>query len=306
MVLSGCTYMNIEDLEKLRKKAKNIKVMGLVLSVIIAFTLFRGEYSLLFSLITIMIGITITNIISSKSTKQFNLAFKEVFVLKYLKSIFSDLIYEPEKGLDASIIKNTEMIYMGDRYSSNDYISGKYKGISVVQADVHIEEKRESNDSDGHSTTMWVTLFKGRWMVFDFNKKFKANIQVIEKEFEYARTFNRNFTLPYHSVSMEDQVFNENFRVYAQDEHEAFYILTPSFMEKIKTLSNRISGKIMLCFVDNKLHIAIQNNKYSLEHSVFQKINEGEIIQEISKDIKLITDFVDELDLDNDLFRKEV
>jgi hypothetical protein len=54
------------------------------------------------------------------------------------------------------------------------------------------------------------------------------------------------------------------------------------------------------------LHVGIQNNKDSFEHSIFTKINENKVIEEISKDIKLITSFVDELDLDNDLFRKEV
>ena len=34
--------------------------------------------------------------------------------------------------------------------------------------------------------------------------------------------------------------------------------------------------------------------------------DENKVTEEISKDIKLITSFVDELDLDNDLFRKEV
>lgn len=298
--------MSIEELEKIRKKARNIKLIGLVLSILIAFTLFRGKNSLLFSLITIMIGIAITTIISSAPTKKFTLAFKDTFVLKSLKSVFNDLIYEPEKGLDESIIINTGMMYMGDRYSSNDYISGKYKGIGVVQADVHIEEKYESTDSDGHSTTTWVTIFRGRWMIFDFNKNFRSNVQVSQKGFGNSKISNWGSKIKYNNVVMEDQVFNNDFRVYAQDEHDAFYILTPSLMEKIKTLSDNTSGKLLLCFIDNKLHVGIQNNKDSFEHSVFQKINEGEIIQEISKDIKLITDFVDELDLDNDLFRKEV
>ena len=77
-------------------------------------------------------------------------------------------------------------------------------------------------------------------------------------------------------------------------------------MEKIKTLTTNINGKVLFCFIDNKLHVGLQNNKDSCEHSVFKKIDEKQIIENISKDIKLITNFVDELDLDNDLFRKEV
>ena len=77
-------------------------------------------------------------------------------------------------------------------------------------------------------------------------------------------------------------------------------------MEKIKKLTSNISGSLLFCFIDNKLHIGIQNNKDSFEHSIFTKINAEEVTKEISQDIKLITNFVDELNLDNDLFRREV
>jgi len=62
----------------------------------------------------------------------------------------------------------------------------------------------------------------------------------------------------------------------------------------------------MFCFVGNRLHIAIDNNEDSFECNVFKVINEQEIEADIIKDIKVITDFVNELSLDNDLFRKEV
>ena len=77
-------------------------------------------------------------------------------------------------------------------------------------------------------------------------------------------------------------------------------------MEKIKKLTDNVSGKLIFCFIDNKLHIGIQNNKDSFEHGIFTKINEEKVINEISQDIKLITNFVDELNLDNDLFRRKV
>ena len=260
----------------------------------------------LYSIILIIIGTIITQIISIKPRKKFVLAFKETFVLKSLKTIFTDLIYEPEKGLDESIIRDTKMMYMGDRYSSNDYISGKYKNINVIQADVHIEEEHTSTDSDGNTTTTWITIFKGRWMIFDFNKYFKANIQISQKGFGNSKLSNWGSKIKYKKVMMEDQEFNNSFKTYAQDEHEAFYILTPSLMEKIKKLTNNISGKLLFCFIDNKLHIGLQNNKDSFEHGIFTRIDEEKVTNEISQDIKLITNFIDELSLDNDLFRREV
>ncbi|MBE6152801.1 MAG: DUF3137 domain-containing protein [Firmicutes bacterium] len=298
--------MDIEELEKLRIKAKKIVLIGGFCSIIFGIFLFYITKLFPTLFIGVVVGIIITLIISSKPSKMFTMAFKEKFVLKSLKNIFTDLKYQPEIGIDESTIRDTQMMDMGDRYSSNDYISAKYKNIAVIQSDVHIEEKHETRDSDGNKRTTWVTIFRGRWMIFDFNKNFKANIQVSQKGFGNSRINNWGNKLKYKKIMMEDQVFNNQFRIYAQNEHDAFYVLTPSLMEKIKSLTNTINGKILLCFIDNKLHVGIQNNKDSFEHSIFKKINEDKVIEEISKDIKLITNFVDELDLDNDLFRKEV
>ncbi len=83
-------------------------------------------------------------------------------------------------------------------------------------------------------------------------------------------------------------------------------ILTPHTMESIKNLKKNIDGTILLCFIDNKLHVGLQNGKDSFEASIWKKINEEEINQKLDIEIKEITNFIDELKLDNDLFRKEV
>lgn len=298
--------MSVEEVEKLRKKARNILLIGLFINIVIAVVLFYLVRMPFLSFLTFFVGIFIINFILKKPARNFILAFKEAFVLKSLKSVFTDLDYKPEKGLNESIIMNTGMMKMGDRYTSNDYVSGKYKNINVVQADVHIEDERQYTDSDGNTTTYWVTLFRGRWMIFDFNKKFKANIQVRHKSFENSKLGNWWDDVKYQKVMMEDQEFNNTFKIYAQNEHDAFYILTPALMEKIKKLTASVSGKLLFCFIDNKLHVGLQNNKDSFEHGFLIKINEEKVMDEISKDIKLITNFVDELSLDNDLFRREV
>ena len=297
--------MSIEELEILRKKARNIVLTTIGISLTISIVLVISFKTPAFIFI-FFVGMVLSSIFSAKPSRKFMLAYKETFVLKSLNSIFDGLEYHPEKGLPGEIISNTGMMNMGDRYSSNDYISGKYKNINVVQADVHIEEEHESTDSDGHTTTTWVTIFRGRWMIFDFNKKFKANIQVCEKGFGNNRLYRGRDELKYQKVMMEDQEFNNKFKIYAQSDLEAFYVLTPSLMEKIKKLENSIKGSLLFCFVDNKLHIGLYNNSDSFEHSIFSKIDEQQVIKNISSDIKMITDFIDELNLDNDLFRREV
>lgn len=266
----------------------------------IQFILMISFFELVFSIIITLI---VKSIVNGKDIETFNKNYKNIFVLKALKNNFDDIVYSPDKGFAERYVDEVGMLDTGDRYHSNDFISGAYKGIKFEQADVHIEEKHEEKDEDGRTRTVWETLFRGRLMVFDFNKRFKANIQVSSRYFDAeSLPWGKKFT----RVKMEDLEFNKNFCVYAQSEHEAFYILTPHFMEKLKEVTNKLNCGVMFCFVDNRLHIAIDNNEDSFECNVFKVINEQEIEANIIKDIKVITDFVDELSLDNDLFRKEV
>ena len=106
-------------------------------------------------------------------------------------------------------------------------------------------------------------------------------------------------------IETEDVEFNNSFNIYAQNEHEAFYILTPSFMEKLKKIDKKIqSAGIRFLFNNNKLHIGINNSDDAFEFDELEEINEQEIETNMENDIRLIMDLIDELDLTNDLFKK--
>ena len=309
--------MNVEELKQLQsqiiKKNKICNIVGLLLFLIalaiylsiaipkktdIYLMIIISFIELIFCLIIVMY---IKSKANDKDIEKFYKEFKNVFVLKSLNNIFTDIKYYPEKGFSKNFIKNIGMLYTGDSYNSNDYISGKYKDIAFEQSDIHIEEKYIEEDADGEKEEVWKTIFLGRLMIFDFNKPFKTNIQVASYRFEaeslpWSKKFSR--------VEMEDAEFNNTFNVYAESEHEAFYVLTPHFMEKIKEITKKLNCGIMFCFVDNKLHIAVDNEEDSFEYNVFEPIDEIKIETEITNDIKLITDFIDELNLDNELFKK--
>lgn len=154
--------MNKEQLENLRKKARNIYLYGYLITLIICIILGLYTKSIFPTFIVLMIGIVLTTLFAVKPTDAFTKAYKELFVLKSLQSIFTDLVYEPEKGIDEDKIRETKMLYMGDSFTSNDYISGKYKNINVVASDIHIEEERQRTDSEGNTETYWVTIFLGK------------------------------------------------------------------------------------------------------------------------------------------------
>lgn len=311
--------MSIDELKALQDKVikKNKKTDTITYTIIsiviiitfILFLLFKIEIGFLFTIMILEFSIFMIILIFTKITanssdiETFNKEFKKIFVLRSLQHHFDYLVYKPEKGFTEESINRIGMLDTGDRFHSNDYISGKYKDINFEQSDIHIEERHEEEDEDGNKKVVWETIFKGRFMIFDFNKKFKSNVQVVSSWFD-ARSFP--WGKKFLRVKMEDAEFNNMFSIYSETEHDAFYILTPHFMEKIKNIYKELKCGIMFGFIDNRLYVAIDNHNDSFEYSIFKKIDEEEIEKNILKDIKLITDFVDELDLDNDLFKMEV
>lgn len=311
--------MSIKELKLLqsniiRKNKKYNLVGGIIIGVLIGISIFAiliYKIELYFGLVIAFIELVfsaiiftiIKNVATGEDIKTFYKSFKNIFVLKSLQHFFGNIDYKPEEGFSKEYIETIGMLDTGDRYYSNDYISGVYKDIKFEQSDIHIEEMHEEEDSDGNKREVWEITFMGRLMVFDFNKSFKANIQVVSLGFR-ANTlpWGKNFS----RIKMEDIEFNKEFVVYAESEHEAFYILTPHFMEKLKETATKLNCGIMFAFVDNRLHIAINNGEDSFEYNVFKPINEQEIEANITKDIKIITDFVDELNLENNLFKKEI
>ncbi len=254
----------------------------------------------------IIIGFIVIELLTKKDAKkrnssyaEYNRLFKEVYVAETLKKTFDNLVYDSNKGLDEEVLKATHMIYTGDIYSSNDYAEGTYKNVRFRQADVHIEEEREETDKDGNTRTYYVTIFYGKWMIFDFNKNFKSNILI---EPGIARKYGS--VLPkFKCVETESEEFNKHFFIQADDLHDAFYILTPQFMEEVLVLNAKNKKDLTMCFYNNQLFIGLDNGKDSFELDLKNNKSEQEIIDDIYNDIKTITQFIDGLQLDNQLFK---
>lgn len=299
----------LEELERLRKKVWIKTIISFLLGTILGAYIIFSSISSINSVISVIVfiiiyvavpGILLTKLFTRKNVKEYKKIYKKNITRETLKSFFTDVNYSPGSGLPISVISSTKMMKTGNRYHSNDLISGKYKGVKFKCADVHIEEKYVDKDGEEHYTT----LFKGQWFVFDFNKKFKANIQICEKSFSGAKRGNWFSDEVYKKVKMEDVEFNKMFKVYAENELDAFYVLTPNTMNKIKKLNNELRGNLLFCLINSKMHIGLHNGNDLFEPNVYRKINIEEDKQRILNDIKKITKFVDVLDLDNDLFKR--
>lgn len=296
------------QLEALRKKAAvaliciiagSIAALLISLVAVIPYTFNAAFFiSMVLGIIT---GILISKITGyGKKTKAYRAYFKSLLVEGPFRKVFDEVSYHSDFGFSQEQIKETAMMLLGNRFYSNDLLRGSYKGVRFERADVDIKN-RVSTGKSSHT----VTYFNGRWLIFDFNKDFHFDLQIIGKGFQYYRHNNSIFVKEEnrrHKIELEDIYFNENFDVYAQDDHEAFYILTPQFMAVLKHMYEHIDGDIMLGFVDNRLHVAINTKKDALEPPIFQSVYSSETNQDIQHEIEAITNIIDSLNLDRNLY----
>ena len=233
-----------------------------------------------------------------KKAKEFKTRYKKMFVEGPFQEAFGKVYCDLKNGIGKDIIDATDLIRLGNRYYTNDYIKGSYKNVEFERADIKIQ-----HHSSNGKTSSTVTFFNGRWLILEFNKNFHFDLQIIGKGFSYTQKNNSFFTSEKHrrrKVEMEDISFNELFNVYAQDEHEAFYILTPQFMDTLKGMYNTMDGNFMLGFIDNKLHVAIHTKTDAMEPSLFRSVKDN--LGEVQREIDIIMYIIDGLNLDRELY----
>ena len=288
-----------ETLEQMRLRARNGTLLGIVL-IAVGFLLFLPMPFVGFPM---FVGGIIAGIVADRTVvKPYKAAYKEMMVRGLLSEKIDHLHFDPDGGIDKDVVESTDMMQLGNRYHTNDLIEGSYNGVRFSQSDILIQHHTSSGKSS-HTTT----YLKGRWLVFDFNKRFLCDLQVRDRHFSYAKKSGGWFSEreKTEKLETESEAFNRIFKVYAANDSEAFYILTPHFMEALMRAREQADGEVLFCFVDKKLHVAVNNHSDGFEPPVWSPIDQAAAREAILSDLRLITDLIDTLNLDERLFMGE-
>lgn len=299
--------MTFSDVEKAReayhkktKKGWRYTAIATIIAAALGCIFFpvTGLFSIIpvcfFAFFALIIGIIIIALTTREEAEAYRKSYKSYFVEQNLRKIFTNLSYDHQEGLDKSLLRQTGMVNTGDAYVSNDLTVARYRTTKFIQADATIQEAH--TDSDGNTT--YTIIFRGRFMFFEFPKKFDYKLELIGKKFysylipkKDAKTGRKM-----QKISTESTDFNRNFKIYGQDGFESFYLLDPAMIDKIDRLAARYGYKVLLGFIDNTLLVALDDGKDSFEPPKANKpIDESAELAKINNDIRVITDFVDEI-----------
>lgn len=306
-------YPSINELEETRKKiVSQLKFyggMGIVAFAIVA--LWMGKnFGLLHPLsIALVIGFIILASITYRfMTNGYAKDFKAKIITPMIGAIDPHLLYNPDFMVSQHLFERSELFkHSIDRYSGNDYVKGSIEGVSLEFSDIHAEY--QTRDSKGR--TQWHTLFRGLFLVAEFNKHFKAKTVILPDHAE--KSFGSliggwlqsiNFTRE-GLIRMDDPEFEKHFVVYGSDQIEARYILSHSMMKRILDFQRRVSHPLFISFVHNHIHVGIGTGKDLFEPAVFTSLLDYKQAMEYVNTLQNTIGLVEELKLNEKLWSKE-
>ena len=276
-----------------------VGVSGVILSIVIEIK-YEIEFFSLGMMISVAVCVLFYLVFVNKKEKAYKGYFKREFVSSVIKGCVSDAVYVPNRGFSKDMVQESGLIQLGNIFRSEDYVKGTHNNVAFERSDMLIQQRT----SNGKSSST-VTYLKGRWMIFESNKSFDADLQIVQKGYSYAKKKKSIFTKKEerrHIIQTEDEEFNKEFTCLCQNDAEAFYLLTPGVMQGIMKLEQELDGKLVIGFVHNQIHVIVHTNKDSFEPSIWRKIDFQKVAEAAQKEIHVITSFVEGLKLERKIF----
>ena len=198
-----------------------------------------------------------------------------------------DFRWRPQKTVDYGLFVNAGVApQKWFKAESDDIFTGKHNGVSIEIAEVAYY-KRTSRGTE--------TEFRGVCVILDMNKEFHGHTLVTSDTNLHLSPINGLK----HTI-LEDSRFEKIFDVFTNDEVEARYLLTPSFMERIVKIRRTFgAAKILCAFYMDKLFISIETgvDMFSLGNLAVPADDYKQLYR-MYTEISSVIELIDQLKLD--------
>lgn len=184
-----------------------------------------------------------------------------------------------------------------DRSSLEDRIAGRRQEVPLELIEAKLEERRTRSTKNG-TETYYATVFRGLLGQFTFPKPFQGRTVVKTDRGAVFNWFEGKAT-PGERVRLEDPRFEAAFQVYSDDQVEARYLLTPTFMERLLALDQHFGGRVTrVAFDAERLLLAVEHDRDLFEGgSLFAPADDPEHVESILRELALVLAIVEILQL---------
>jgi hypothetical protein len=305
-------YPDLQELEKERKslRLRIILVAAFLVLIVFVFILTAQEVIANHAQLLLFIGAICVSVISytySFFTKDYTQKFKDKIIAPLINRIDPNLKYMKDFHVPyAHFTRSKIFTDTPDLFEGNDYVTGQIDGINIEFSDI-LAKKEYINSNDDKK---YETMFKGLFIVSEFNKKLKGTTVVLPDTAQntfgdllggwlQSKNLDRN-----ELVKMDNTAFEKEFVVYSTDQIEARYILSHSLMEKLLKFQKGLKHPISISFVGGSIYIAVQSNEDQFEPSIFHSLLQHKVAMEYVSTLHFVIGIVEELKLNQKLWSK--
>ncbi len=190
----------------------------------------------------------------TKPRREYAVAYKEK-ILPKLGELFGGFLYMIDGEIPVHKMLPSKILPRHDKYNTEDYFSGQYKGVSVEFSEVDLKQKRRSKNR-----TYYVSVFKGLAIMLDMKSKKFYGHTMLDKDRAKITEWFKEKSDGLKRANLVDPEFEKIFDVYTNDQVEARYLIDPVMMEHLKGVQRQYDGKgLTAAFYDSKLLILIES-----------------------------------------------
>lgn len=299
-------YLKNRDDERIKKKKLVTTLKICLLSAIILFFILTRCLDI--TMIIFLLGVSY--IIAHILKKQFEREIKQE-IMPYICKCIGNLSWTAgEYAGDKNIFTKSNLI---SRYNSSifdDIFKGHFKdtNLEIIEAKFYISENNSStihqNNRHNRHNELYRqgnfsirknnknTTFSGVIVKLTMNKNFQGNTVIKPDSIGHKSPSSK-----LKHTTLEDVQFEKKFDVFTDDEVEARYLITPSFMERLKNMQVAFKAdKVSCAFYDKYLLVGLDTKEdlFSIG-DLNQPLNDDKqffmMFEEILSIIKLIDHF---------------
>jgi hypothetical protein len=227
----------------------------------------------------------------------YNAKFKQDIVAEIFKVVCPTATYSPNQGIASSVFDEAGIFSTSGSYASDDRVRGKIGQTPFVAA----ESKRTITTGSGKDEKTY-TVFHGLFFHFDFNKKLNG-VTIVQPESPTAYQIGSRKGL--NLVTFEDPDFEREFKVYASNDIEARYVLTPAMMARLMKVRAEAGKPIFMAFREHGAYLGIHFDRALFEPGIAVSTSKDAVL-EMADHFALADDIVRELDLNTRIWTKDV
>lgn len=222
--------------------------------------------------------------------------YKQKILPKLLGFINKDFEYIPNQKISKSVLDKS-LLFPGEVevVDGEDFMRFRIGDTDIMYCEARIF---------GYGPR--AKMFEGIFVSAAFNKSFSSKTFIFpERTTPFFRKLKFK-TLGYsYNVKLEDPDFEREFIVLSEDQVEARYILTPSFMQRTLEYKRKLKTELGFSFISNRLYCTIPNSKNLFEPALFESFMDFNFIMQSYEPIMLYTGLVEDLNLNLRIWSKQ-